>query len=270
MLKPTHDLTTAAYFSHPAINRSSLSDLERSPLHYWARHIDPTRIETRKDSPALRFGTATHTAVLEPERFEADYAEGPMASRSTKIWKEAAAASKATLLPPDEMVAIRSIVESLKSHDSARKALFAGKGHNEATFIATDQATGLELKCRADRITQAGYIVDLKTTADASATAFAKSVHNFGYHIQAAFYMRCIEAATGTKPTGFAIVAVEKEPPYACQVFIASESMLETGARKVDKLLSDLARYRDKYGNAKWPSYSDQPVELNLPHWAEK
>jgi len=262
------DMKPSDYFAHPAISRSQLVDLQRSPLHYWSKHVDPNRIAVPLDTPALRFGTAVHTAVLEPERFAAEYSVGPqVSSKASKTWRDAAAATDCILLTPDEDHAIKSICASLKQHEAANKALFAAPGKNEVTFIGPDKS-GLELKCRADRITE-GWVIDLKTTQDASTNAFAKSCANFGYHIQAAFYMRVIRNTTGHDPLGFAFVAVEKEPPYAVQVFKASKEMLDFGAKQVDALLEQLAELSVNYKpSTPWPSYSTAAVELDLPAWA--
>ena len=268
MLTPTHILTDQEYRRHPAVSRSQLCDLLRSPLHYWAKHVDPDRIEASIDSPALRFGTAAHMCILEKSRFEKTYHEGPQASRATKAWKDAAKACSGTLLPPDEFHALRGIERSLRDHPSASQALFESKGFNEATFIAKDYNDGL--KCRADRVTTNGMLVDLKTTVDASVSAFSKSVANFNYHIQAAYYMHVVEMATGIRPKGFAFVAVEKTPPYACQVFFASESMLAEGQARVNYLLDMLNTMQDQFGEEPWPSYSASPVILDLPRWAIK
>jgi hypothetical protein len=264
LLTPTHNLTDLEYREHEAISRSQLCDLLRSPLHYWARNVDPDRIVTPSDSPALRFGTAVHMAVLEEERFDRTYFEGPQVSRSTKAWKDAAKDCPGTLLPADEFRAIQGIVASIKRHPSASKALYGPEGVNEATFIAGG------LKCRADRVTKAGVLVDLKTTIDASAGAFAKSVANFNYHIQAAYYMRVVEMATGHRPRGFSFVAVEKSPPYACQVFFASSTMIAEGESRVDEMLGLLEGMRQEHGDKPWPSYSDEPTILDLPRWAIK
>lgn len=262
-------MPSTVYRNHPAISRSQLSDLNKSPLHYWARHVDPDRIVADKYSPALKFGTAVHMAVLEPALFMQTYAEGPMATRSTKIWKDAAAASNHVLLPPDEYRAIQAIVKSLSSHPFASKALFKCQGQNEATFIAEDRS-GVNIKCRADRVTDSDWVIDLKTTQDASTNAFMKSVYNFRYHVQAAFYLRCIEQATGVKPKGFIIVAVEKEPPYAAQAFHCDDEMIAEGEKEVDMLLKQLSTLHRVYGTDPWPSYSEELTSLSLPEWAFK
>jgi len=277
-LKPTHELSFNDYLNHSAISRSDLMDLQRSPLHFWSKHIDPKRVSIAVDSPAFQFGTAVHTAVLEPDRFMEDYIEGPQVpNKNYKAWKNAKAATEKSLLLPDELTAINSICSSLNNHPIARKFCYEGStdnkvSYNEATFITNDPVTGIELKCRADRITE-HYIVDLKTTKDASVKGFTRSVIDFGYYMQAAFYWKVIKDATGIKPRGFIFVAVEKEAPFAVQVFQCTSQLLEVGYKQVNKLLAQLKQYNDALANGvsierPWRSYSNQLTELSLPNWA--
>lgn len=51
-----------------------MKDLIVSPLRYWHKHINPERVED-DETPAMRFGSALHCAVLEPEKFDAVYAK---------------------------------------------------------------------------------------------------------------------------------------------------------------------------------------------------
>lgn len=257
------------YRDTDAISQSQLKWLQKSPLHYWSKFVDPARIDVPLDTPALRFGTAVHTAILEPDRFQQEYVLGPQAAKSTKAWKEAVAATDKALLTPDEYAAIQGMSVSLLQHTAASKALFKSAGKNELSFFF-ELNNGLRVKCRVDRMLSSGYIVDLKTTADASANAFSKSCANFGYHIQAAFYIKVVELVTGKEPKGFAFVAVEKEPPYAVQVFKASTAMILHGMERVEQLLADLKMLHEIPGEGPWPSYSQRLVELDLPSWATR
>jgi len=266
-------LTFQEYQEHPAVSRSDLLDLYRSPLHYWSKHIDPNRSVVPIDSPALQFGIATHMAVLEPERFKDSYVEGPsVPAKSYKAWKDAEAVAKVPLLTPKEMSAIKAICQNLKTHPSAKEFCY-GPGSNETAFIANDPNTGIELKCLADRLTDDNIIVDLKTTKNASLAEFSKSVLNFNYHVQAAFYLKVVQAATGTRPKGFIFVAVEKEPPYAIQVFNCTHQLIAKGNQIVESLLLQLQRYQEALKNGvspekPWRSYSNNVTDLNLPAWA--
>jgi len=63
------EMPAADYHANPALGHSALIKLLRSPVHYVHYRSVPG-----KDTPAKLFGTAFHTAVLEPERFAHEYA----------------------------------------------------------------------------------------------------------------------------------------------------------------------------------------------------
>lgn len=269
---PTHQLTNSEYHSHPAISRSALALVARSPLHYWDRYLNPSYVPA-SPTPAMKFGTAVHSAVLEPDVFLSTYAEAPSLSKTTKAGKDAWAAaleSGKELLKIEELQQIEAIHSALNAHPAASKALKA-PGINEASFITDCPITGLQLKCRPDRLLDSGWVIDLKTTQDASATAFAKSVANFGYHVQAAFYLHVLEAVSGVRPKGFVFISIEKDSPNAVQVFRASAAMIEHGTQEMLTQLNLLATCLRNYSpDDKWPAYSDKVIELNLPAWATR
>jgi len=182
----------------------------------------------------MRIGTLTHLAVLEPDRFDSECVVMPTMDRRTKAGKEAWAAAEADgkkLLKPDELDQIDRMHQSLLSHPGARKALKSA-GKAEQSIFAVDPATGLEMKCRPDYLTDSGWVIDLKTTTDASVESFTKSTANFRYHVQAAWYLHVIQTATGERPKGFVFLAVEKTAPYAVQVFKASAELIEVELRR--------------------------------------
>jgi hypothetical protein len=81
-----------------AISKSGLDLVHRSPAHYYAAKLDPDRPAEKKDTPALRFGRAFHTLVLEPDLFFQEYAVLPeKVDRRTKAGKEAWAEFEAEL-----------------------------------------------------------------------------------------------------------------------------------------------------------------------------
>lgn len=266
----THLLDNTAYHEHPAVSKSHLDQINRSPLHYWSRYLDPNRQPTQPTA-AMEFGTAVHMAVLEPELFLETYAEAPTASKTTKAGKEAWAAAEAAgkvLLKVDELAQIAGIHTSIMNHPLAKKALRSA-GQAEQSYITTDPSTGLEIKCRPDYLTDSGWCIDLKTTLDASAQSFAKSAANFRYHVQAAFYLHTLRSLHGESPKGFLFIAVEKSAPYAVQVFRASADMLQVGHEIAIADLESLAECKELYPeNQPWPGYPESAVELELPAWA--
>jgi exodeoxyribonuclease VIII len=107
-------------------------------------------------------------------------------------------------------------------------------------------------------------LVDLKTTEDASPRGFAKSIAQWRYQVQAAWYMDGVEQATGTRPEQFLFVCVEKKAPYAVAVYAADAEMIAAGAQTAARDLDVLATC--KAANA-WPGYSDQIEPISLPPW---
>lgn len=219
----------------------------------------------------MEFGTAVHMAVLEPELFLETYAEAPAISKTTKAGKEAWAAAETSgklLLKPDELALINGIHTSVMEHPIAKKAL-RSNGQAEQSFITKDPATGIDIKCRPDYLTDSGWVIDLKTTLDASAASFAKSAANFRYHVQAAFYLHTLGLCLGDAPRGFLFIAVEKSAPFAVQVFRASADMLQTGLEVALADLNSLAECKQLYPEVQpWPGYPTSATELDLPTWA--
>lgn len=257
------------YHAHVGVSKSKLDSIAKSPLHYWARWCDPTRV-TPPPTPSMERGTALHMALLEPDKFNATYAEAPDVSRTTKAGKlewELAAAGGKKLLKKDEWDTVQYMLRGVLEHPTAHKILSAA-GRAEESFFAKCPNTGLDLKCRPDWLTDSGWLVDIKTTQDASLKGFQKAVANYRYHVQAAHYLNVFKLATGDTPRGFIFIAVESSDPYACQVFEASPLMVEAGAIEAARNLQALAHAALTYPlGLSWPGYSDSIVTLDLPTW---
>lgn len=261
-------MDNAAYHAHPAVSKSHLDLIARSPLHYWARYFDPNRV-TPEPSPQMRLGTALHTHVLELSRWDEEIAVAPAMDRRTKAGKESWAAFEAdaagkTVITADDAAQVMTMGRAVMRHPAA--AMLLGlPGKAETTHMWMDAATGLECKCRPDWLTDDGSIVvDLKTTKDASLRGFKQSVANYRYHVQAAWYLHGLEQATGRRPDQFIFICVESTAPFATAVYAADAEMIERGH---DQAMRDLAKLSVCKAADHWPSYSDQIETLSLPGW---
>lgn len=252
-----------------AISASGLKLFMRSPAHYYAAYLDPNRVE-RQPTPAMRLGTATHCAILEPTRFNAEYAVIPESiDRRTKEGKQAYAdllATGAEILAADDMAQVMSMACAFRDNKISR-ALFDRPHSVEQSIYAT--INGVSCKGRPDFITADGLLVmDVKTTKDASPEAFGKSAWNLGYHIQAAFYRRVIGAATGTTPD-FIFGCVESEAPHLVAYYSAPQHLLEYADGIIDTLLE---RYAECLAADLWPGYvaEIEMQELSVPGYAKR
>jgi exodeoxyribonuclease VIII len=101
--------------------------------------------------------------------------------------------------------------------------------------------------------------VDVKTTEDASASAFAKSIANYRYHVQDAHYRE------GFERDRFVWIAVEIKPPYAVAVYMDDSDMLALGQSHRD---TDLRTYAECKAKNEWPGYPEVIQSIQLPRWA--
>jgi len=179
-------MTNAEYHAMPGISKSGLDLINKSPAHYkWAQE-NPS-----EPTAAMRIGTLTHLATLEPDRFNSECIVMPTLDRRTKDgklrWEEFQANHPdQELLTSDEHTRITAIRDAVRAHSMARKLLDRIAQVEVSTFWK-DEGTGVDCRCRPDGILDNGMLIDLKTTADAG-RGFERSVRQYRYHVQAAFY----------------------------------------------------------------------------------
>lgn len=197
-----------------SISKSGLDLINRSPAHYfYAQKKEPTR--------AMQLGTALHTAILEPDVFSRHYMLlREVSDRRSSIYKEAVKTHGAdNVLTGPEADAVAGMQESVYANDKARR-LIQGCEHKEISVFATCPATGLNIRCRFDGLSLEGnYAIDLKTTRDARPDEFSKSIYNYRYHVQDAFYRYVFLCATGIELGRFEFIAVENEIPHATMIY---------------------------------------------------
>ena len=258
-----HDLTNAEYHASPAISKSGLDLIRKAPALYRWRQVNPA-----EQTPAMRLGTLTHAVVLEPDLFDRETAVQPEGiNRRTSVGRADWAAFELEaegreIITNEEGAKLAAIRDAVRSHPAAAKALAGSPVIEQSIFWDVD---GIACRCRPDAATERGVIVDLKTTRDASPDGFAKSVAQYRYHVQAAFYSDGDRAAFGEAPRGFVFIAVETEPPYLVAVYVASEAMTNLGRHDYR---ADLETFRECLAADTWPGYSSSPLTLDLPKWA--
>lgn len=263
-------ITNDAYHSGEGISKSGLDLIGRSPLHYWAKYLDPQR-EPQEPTPAMLLGTAIHSAVLEPHSFANDYVVFPKIDRRTKEGKAyydelIAQAAGRTIISADDYATCVSIQDNVRRHPAAQVLL--NDGEPELSVYWRDEQTGVLCKCRPDWMNyKANTIIDVKSTDDASPAGFQKSIVKWGYHVQAAWYLDGVKAATGHAPKAFIFAAFEKTRPFATAFYYADEDMIELGRQLYRERLDVFAACLK---NNSWPGYPQQLSPISLPGWVMK
>ena len=251
-----------------AVSASGLRDLARTPLHHWFNNRRPNRVP---DPPtdAQKLGTAVHMAVLEPERFSATYTIAPKVDRRRKAgkakWNEFVESSAGKEpMKAEEYAKVCGISKAVAAHPVSRKLLTGGK--SEVSVYWTDKETGVRCRMRADYVPDSQpFLVDLKSTHNASFEAFTRTSWNFGYHLTAAFYLDGWKAATG-EDRDYAFGVWETDPPHASAWYYACPDMIEAGREEYKRLLRI---YAECLKADKWPGYDVEMMPLQLPAWAQ-
>jgi len=263
------DMSNADYHASSGISKSGITLLLESPLKYKSRYIDLVAGET---TPAMIIGSATHTAVFEPEKFNQEYAIAPVCDKRTKEGKAIFAnfletAGDKTPLSESDASQISAIRDAVLAHPVAGKMVTTPKKLIENSIFTVHEATGLVVKIRPDCLVDGFSIIDLKTTTNASAGAFSNACANFSYHIQAGMYLS-IAKQHGLDVNDFYFIAVEKTPPYSVAVYRANKKMVELGLQEFER---GMAIYAACIFNDQWPGYNDDGiVSLGLPSWVDR
>ena len=74
-------------------------------------------------------------------------------------------------------------------------------------------------------------IIDLKTTKDASKESFRRSIDDYGYDLQAAFYTDAVKMAIG-REVPFYFLVVESDAPHSVRLYRIGQASIEVGRRK--------------------------------------
>lgn len=239
----------------PGLSKSGLDLIRKSLNHYYCRES--------KDSKALVFGSAAHTLLLEPHNFESEFIVAPNVNKRTNAGKEEwnefiKEANGKKVLESSDMETLNRMKESFDKNKIISQLL--NDVNIESSCFWTDPKTRVLCKCRPDAYRDDGIIIDLKTTEDASRQSFRKSIVNFNYDKQAAYYLdglNCIE----NKFRHFVFIAIEKSPPFGLAIYELDEQSIETG-RALYK--EDLHKYMvDKRENSF--SYPEEIQKINIP-----
>ncbi len=261
------------------VSNSMLKKLDKSPAHLKA-YLDDK--ESLLPSDALIIGRAAHAKILEPDYFDDEYFVIPddlkkitkpqqnsidkgkptdLAKELSDKWGDIyTKANGRELIRQSSLENIELMRAELMKNSKIKALLSIGSAEMSRFFI--DESTGVKCKMRADFVhgSNQSVIVDYKTCDDARPQAFAKSIVNYGYDIQAAHYK------IGGKADYFYIVAQEKNPPFACVLYLISSDWIKRG-ELLRRAYLDV--YAECLSSDKYPSYPANTNTLEIPRWAQ-
>lgn len=250
-----------AYHSYPnGVSKSQLDLIDRSPAHLvYAQKREATR--------NMVIGSAIHCAILEPERFEQEYmVVTGINDRRKAEYKEAAKVHGGDFtLTQSEDEKVTGMQAAIHANPEASAHLNVTDSYTEISAFAKCPITGVQLRCRFDFLSIADQLaIDLKKTQDVRYDKFQRSVANYRYHVQDAFYSYVYELITGER-LNFKFLAVEEEQPHANKLYT-----LDTEAKIIGKrlVMANLKTYAECESSDDWPGIAHEGELLSLPAWA--
>jgi len=278
------------YTKAEGVNCSSFGgidpDRDGCPLIWRANELGEG--EPRKDSPALGFGRAFHSAVLTPDEFVDEFvaldegvqhklytdalesgSKAKKFSRSLSTYKDWMAEQKQlgrTVLDLDSLERIEDMKDALMRNKQMADYLNDPSLQTELSLFAslTDhRGNHVACKGRLDALLPGGACVDLKTVASASPIYLGNFVPRFKNHIQAAFYLDLLEA-NGHEVDHFAFAFIDKRKPHPVTLWKVPDVMIDLGRQEYKTFLGWIF---DGRKTGKWPGHSPM---IEFPAWFEK
>jgi hypothetical protein len=255
------DMPLEAYLKEPGLSSTDLRKIRKN-AEQWKYEQDNPPEETE---PMFQ-GTAIHCAVLEPKRFRNVYVETPKFDRRTKQGKADAEQWQADNegmigLNPDEWRMCLKIIEQTQRNETVAKLL---NGKHEVSIFWEDVPSGILLKARLDCLGN-GWVVDLKSTKDASYDPFSRSIGTYKYHMQAAHYLEGGSKALKETLSRFVFIAVERTPPYSIACYQLDLDAINKGRAENREALD---KYIGCMQTNKWPGYGEGVTMISVPPWA--
>jgi len=261
-----YDIPEADYHADPVPGGSLSSSGARKllppscpALYRWERdHPEPKR--------HFEYGTAAHRMVLGlgAEWVLLDYPDY-RTKAAQQARDDARAAGAVPILSP-ELEQITAMAEAIREHPLAGPLLCREDVQPEQSLFWHDDEFGIWRRARLDAVRSGArlFIADYKTTACAEPERFGKSIANYGYHAQGAWYQDAAAELLGDDPA-FLLVAQEKTPPYLVTVCELDQPAIAAG-RSLNRRAMEV--YRDCTEAGIWPGYTDDVALLSLPAWA--
>jgi len=256
-----HSIPAERYFAAAGVSKSDLDIIaEKTPAHLKAKRDG---FEIEEETPAMKFGTVLHRALLEPDTYKNAFHVRPLETKfntkNGKQWLREHDDGK-PILTHRESLTIVAMVDSVYSHPFAKRLL--SDAIPEQSIFVIDQNDTLR-KSRLDALTKGNVIPDIKTCESASLDNFERNISRYRWHVQAAYYIDNCKLA-GIDKSVFFFIAVEKSPPYAVRCLQLDDTSIEIGRTLYRR---DLQIYCNCIDSGIWPAWEDSFTTASLPAW---
>lgn len=248
------------------MGRSDLMDFARCP-HKWLMGY------ASEETDATEWGQLFEQLIMYPDHFEQRFAVCPETypdskTKEPKPWTFAANFCKEwreqnkgkTIIKADTETQARNAVKFFNGKPALRELVrcskkqvwLEGKYEDKATEIIVPLHGLIDLAPDKEHEEFGCSLADLKTTKDADPFSWARDVHRYGLHVQAALYLDLWNAATGEGRIDFRHAISESGPPWETACRVLSQDFITLGRMRY---IEALERYCQCLKSGDWPGY---------------
>jgi hypothetical protein len=263
-------MTIQEYNEHPGISASAIKAGRASMLQMHYAMTTPR--DTDAPTPAMRWGSLAHAALLEPARFAAAVAVWEGGRKAGKEWTAFAEAHPGKeIVTPDELARLEAMQAAARANGDAR--LFMARVEAVETPLVWESVHGVgSCKGRPDCV-GAGFIGDYKTARDIEPRRLFSQFASLGYAHQLAWYRDGVETLTEQSVSACWILVQQSVPPYECGVIEIPIPVLDAAmgvgvTGDDDTCLHIARRYRACEACGSYPGRYQGVVQYEPPAWA--
>jgi hypothetical protein len=242
------------------LSYSSLKEFGKSPAHY----IEYLRKE-RKTTPAMLFGSMVHCLLLEPAKFDSQFAVMENVDKRTKDGKEK---YEAFLISSagKEVVSRDQYDEAVQLVNKAFEMQHVRDAVSGCHTFETEWRTEVEgLPFRGFFDGEADdYILEVKTANDASPKTIIRDFYDRMYHLQAGLY----NLASGGKEIKYLII--ETTAPYSIILATPTSEYIDKGIADAHRLANEFHTCMENdLWNMSYDFYTKGEFVIDLPTWVK-
>jgi hypothetical protein len=268
-----YDIDEEEYHADPVPAGSLSSSGAKLICNQTLKHFRYQQDNPNKSTPALNFGSAAHMKLLEAKRFRETYyvlQEGFSwtQTKNQKEWHDQANLALKTgkkLLTYSDNEKIAGMMESMSDHKEAlSKFVTAPKEQSGFWF---DKTFKIWRRMRLDWQPLSGRVfMDYKTISALDDNTINKSMYNFGWYQQAAWYLDGIKSLGLHDQPRFVFLLQEKTPPYDIVIRELDMQAIGFGRLRNAKAMDLFAEAQE---TGEWPGYPLEPRIAHLPRFGE-
>lgn len=263
-----HDIPEHEYHRRPELSSTGARRLLESPAKFHWRQQQSGEEEHKG---VFDFGHALHGLVLGVGREVVVLEYDDFRKKAAQEERDEAYATGRTPLLRKDWDRAQAMAGKVHDHPVAAVLLDPERGSVEQSAFWTDPATGVRCRCRFDKLPDLDadgrlIVVDYKTAAAADVAAFGKASADYGYCMQAPWYLDAIHTLLDRLDAAFVFVVQEKEPPYLVNVIELDAYALTIGRERNRRAMQLFVECTE---SGVWPGYGPDVERASLPRWFE-